>query len=177
MTKLEILPNEIFFNIFYYLSWDEILISLWSLNQRINSLICSIFSKNEKTITFNQPGLSYKKISKILLPLILKSSWLRSSIKYIDLSGSNSNSYDIIGQYLVYNNDNEIFCFPNLKSLNITQCLLSESLIQTLSSLIQYQLNELKVTFDAYAFEAFRFNVYYGTFSSDFKDHSFGKSF
>ncbi|CAF1389252.1 unnamed protein product [Rotaria sordida] len=156
ISKLETLPNEIFLIIFNYLSWDEILISLWSLNKRISSLICSIFSINKNGIIFNRPGLSYKKISKILLPLIFKSSLLCSSIKYIHLNGSDSNSYDLIDQYFFNNNNTkESFRFPNLESLNIIQCLLSKSLIEKLSLLIQYQLNELKLTFDKVVFESF----------------------
>ncbi|CAF4762701.1 unnamed protein product, partial [Rotaria sp. Silwood2] len=34
ISKLETLPNEILLNIFCYLSWDKMLISLWSLNRR-----------------------------------------------------------------------------------------------------------------------------------------------
>ncbi|CAF5180531.1 unnamed protein product, partial [Rotaria sp. Silwood1] len=55
-NKLEILPSEIFLNIFLYFSWDEVLISFWSLNKRINNLICSIFLSNNKNgIIFNKP--------------------------------------------------------------------------------------------------------------------------
>ncbi|CAF2099858.1 unnamed protein product [Rotaria magnacalcarata] len=115
-NKLEILPNEIFLNIFLYFSWDEVLISFWSLNKRINNLICSIFEINKNGIIFNKP--------------------------------------DIFSH-----NDKSILCFPNLKLLYITRCLLSQSLIQTLSFLIQYQLNELTLTFD---------EVFYETFSSGY---------
>ena len=50
----------------------------------------------------------------------------------------------------------QILCFPNLKSLKITQCLLSQSLIQTLSLLIQNQLNQLTLTFDEEMIELIR---------------------
>ncbi|CAF4710180.1 unnamed protein product, partial [Rotaria sp. Silwood2] len=73
ISKLEIFPNEILLNVFSYLSWDEILISLWSLNKRFNSLIYSIFSNNENGIIFNKPDLSYQTFSSILLPLIFNS--------------------------------------------------------------------------------------------------------
>ena len=43
--------------------------------------------------------------------------------------------------------------FPNLKSLILTQCLLTESLIKTLSILIKYQLDEFTLTFDKDAIE------------------------
>ncbi|CAF4496148.1 unnamed protein product, partial [Rotaria sp. Silwood2] len=84
-NKLEILPNELFLNLFSYFSWDEVLISFWSLNKRINNLICSIFEINKNGIIFNKPALSYKKFSKILLPLIFNSLSLSSSIQYIHI--------------------------------------------------------------------------------------------
>ncbi|CAF1435501.1 unnamed protein product, partial [Rotaria sordida] len=148
ISTFETLPNEILLNIFCYLSWDKILISLWSLNRRINSIIYSIFSIDKNGLIFNQPDLSYKKFSSILQPLILNSSYLSSSIKYIHFDGTYSNSYNVINQCLYYNNDKQILCFPNLKSLKITRCLLSRSLIQTLSLLIQYQLEQFTLTFD-----------------------------
>ncbi|CAF1209814.1 unnamed protein product [Rotaria magnacalcarata] len=158
-NKLEILPNEIFLNIFLYFSWDEVLISFWSLNKRISNLICSIFEKNKNGIIFNKPGLSYKKNCKILLPLIFNSLSLCSSIKYIHFDGINSICFNLIYQDIFSHNDKSILCFPNLKLLYITRCLLSQSLIQTLSFLIQYQLNELTLTFD---------EVFYETFSSGY---------
>ncbi|CAF1317046.1 unnamed protein product [Rotaria sordida] len=148
INKLEILPNEIFINIFSYLSWDDILMSLWSLNKRINSIICSLFSINKNGIIFNKSVLSYKIFSSILLPLILNSSFLSSNIKYIYFDGINSISFDFIYQEIFSNNDKQRICFPNLKSLYITQCLLSQSLIEVLSLLIQYQLNQLTLTFN-----------------------------
>jgi hypothetical protein len=90
ISKLEILPNEILLSIFSYLSWDEILISLWPLNQRIRSLICSTLSMNKNGIIFNKPGLSYRKFSFDLLPLILKSLSLSSNIKYLHFDGHNA---------------------------------------------------------------------------------------
>ncbi|CAF2939921.1 unnamed protein product [Rotaria sp. Silwood2] len=157
INKLEILPNEIFINIFSYLSWDEMLISLWSLNKRINSIICSIFSMNKNGIIFNKPGLSYKTFSCILLPLILNSSPLYSNIKYIYFDGIKSISFDFIYQEIFSFNDKQRICFPNLKSLYITQCLLSQSLIETLSLLIQYQLNQLTLTFNKDVYKIFEY--------------------
>jgi hypothetical protein len=148
ISKFERLPNEIFLDIFSYLSWDKILISLWSINRRINSLICSIFSIEKNGIVFYQSDLSYKILSSILLPLISNSLYLSSLIKHIHFDGTYSNSYNIINQCVYYNNDKQILSFPNLKSLKITRCLLSQSLIQTLSLLIQYQLEQLTLTFD-----------------------------
>ncbi|CAF1565970.1 unnamed protein product, partial [Rotaria sordida] len=157
ISKLEIFPNEIFINIFSYLSWDELLISLWSLNKRINSLICFIFSMKKNGIVLNDLSLTYKKFSKILLPLILNSSSLSSNIKHIYVNGINSISFDFIYQKIFYddnnnNNNKQKIPFPNLKSLYTTQCLLSEPLIQTLSFLIQYQLNQLTLSFHKEAY-------------------------
>ncbi|CAF4007600.1 unnamed protein product [Rotaria sp. Silwood1] len=102
-NKLEILPSEIFLNIFLYFSWDEVLISFWSLNKRINNLICSIFLSNNKNgIIFNKPGSSYKKFSKILLPLIFNALSLCSSIKYIHLDGINSICFNLIYQDIFF---------------------------------------------------------------------------
>ncbi|CAF1437661.1 unnamed protein product [Rotaria sordida] len=123
-NKLEILPSEIFLNIFLYFSWDEVLISFWSLNKRINSIICSIFEINKNGIIFNKPGLSYKKFSKILLPLIFNSLSLCSSIKYIHIDGINSIYFHLIYQDIFSHNNKLIYRFPNLKSLYITRCLL-----------------------------------------------------
>ncbi|CAF3271699.1 unnamed protein product [Rotaria sp. Silwood2] len=156
ISKLEILPNEILHNIFFYLSWDKILISFWSLNRRINSVIYSAFSIDKFGIIFNQPDLSYRKFALILLPLVFNSSALSSSIKHIHFDGTNSNSYDVIDHFLFLNNNQQILCFPNLKSLKITRCLLSQSLIQTLFLLIQNQLNQLTLTFDEQMAELIR---------------------
>lgn len=153
MTKFEILPNEILFNIFSYLSWDKILLSFWSLNQRINSLIFSIFSNDQYEIDFKQSDLSYKIVSSILLPLLCKPSSLSSLIKFIHFDGTSSNSYKIIDEFLY---SKQKLHFPNIKSLKVTQCLLSQSFIQILSSLIQNQLNELTLTFDEEFIEIIR---------------------
>ncbi|CAF2596044.1 unnamed protein product [Rotaria sp. Silwood2] len=49
---------------------------------------------------------------------------------------------------LFFYNNNNIPYFPNLKSIKINQCVLSQSLIRTLSLLIQYQLDQLKLSID-----------------------------
>ncbi|CAF3698932.1 unnamed protein product [Rotaria socialis] len=151
-TKLEILPPEILSIIFSYLSWNEILESFWLLNTRFDSLICSLFSVNKTGIILNKPGVSYQKFSSTLFPLICNSLSLCSAIKYIHFDGLNSISYDIIGQILFGKNNTKNINFPNLKSLNLTECSLSESLIETLSFLIQNQLNQLKLKFNEEAF-------------------------
>jgi hypothetical protein len=146
ISRLEILPNEIIISIYYYLSWNDILIYFWSLNSRFNSLICSNFSTNQSTIVIAQPGLSYDRLSSTLLPLIHNSPSLISSIRRIHLDGTNSNSYDLIYQCCFYNKNT--FTYPNLKSLILNQCNLSESLIENLSLLIEYQLDELTLIVD-----------------------------
>ncbi|CAF3943566.1 unnamed protein product [Rotaria sp. Silwood1] len=100
ISKFERIPNEILLNIFGYLSWDKILISFWSLNRRMNSLIYSIFSIDKYKFSFNQQDLSYKKFSLFLLPLICNSSYLSSLFKYIHFDGINSNSYNVIDEFL-----------------------------------------------------------------------------
>ena len=129
ISKLEIFPNEILLNVFCYLSWDEILISLWSLNKRFNSLIYSIFSNNKNGIIFNKPNLSYKIFSEILLPLIFNSSSsLSSNIKYIHFDGRKSIHFDFIYQCLFScKNDQQKMSFPNLKSLYITRCFFNST--------------------------------------------------
>jgi hypothetical protein len=128
ISKLEIFPNEILLNVFCYLSWDDVLISLWSLNKRFNALIYSIFSNNKNGIIFNKPNLSYKTFSQILLPLLFNSSSsLSSNIKYIHFDGRKSIPFDFIYQYLFScNNDQQKLSFPNLKSLHITRCFLTQ---------------------------------------------------
>ncbi|CAF3961986.1 unnamed protein product [Rotaria sp. Silwood1] len=165
INKLEIFPNEIFLNIFSYLFWDELLISFWSLNKRINSLICSIFRVNG--ILLNKPGLSYKNFSKILLRIIFNSSSLLSSIKCIHVDGMNSISLDLIYEKIFCNDNKPTLCFPNLKSLYISQCLLSEPLTHILCSLIQYQLNELTISFHEDIYEIFDYGRGLSAIASD----------
>ncbi|CAF3027584.1 unnamed protein product [Rotaria sp. Silwood2] len=142
ITRLEILPNEILICILSHLFWDEMLISFWSLNKRLDFLICSTLETNNNSIIINRPGLSYDKFSRILFPLFSKSSSLISSIRRIHLDGRYSNSCDFL------NNNKYILCFPNLKSLNLTRYYISEVSIQNLSSLIEHQLKELTLTLD-----------------------------
>ncbi|CAF4733864.1 unnamed protein product, partial [Rotaria sp. Silwood2] len=98
--------------------------------------------------------LSYQTFSSILLPLIFNSSsYLSSNIKYIHFDGSKSIPFDFIYQCLFSNNDQQQMSFPNLKSLYITRCFLTQPTIQTLSVLIQYQLNQLTFTFHEDMFE------------------------
>ncbi|CAM4750629.1 unnamed protein product [Rotaria magnacalcarata] len=149
ISRLEILPNEIFLNIFSHLSWNEILTSFWSLNERFNSLVCSTFSMNKTGIIIGQTNLSYKIFLTKLFPLISNCSSLINSIRHIHFDGSNSNSYDF------FNKNGNIHNYPNLKSLVLNQIYLSELLIENLSLLIQYRLKELTLILDEDIFKKF----------------------
>ena len=97
------------------------LTSLWSLNIRFNSLVCSILSRNDHISNngiFITQGLSYNKCCSILSPLILNSSCLSFSIQRIHLDGRNSSAYDLCYEWLF--NDKNLLHFPNLKSLVLT---------------------------------------------------------
>ncbi|CAF3617230.1 unnamed protein product, partial [Rotaria socialis] len=113
--------------------------SLWSLNIRFNSLICSILSINNNLLNSGlviARGLSYNKCCSILFPLILNSSPLSSSIQRIHFDGRNSSASDLCCEWLF--NDENLLHFPNLKSLVLTQCGSIRSIVQTLLHLIQY---------------------------------------
>jgi len=152
ISRFEHLPNELIFLIFSNISWSDILLSFWSLNKRFDELICSFLSKvNDKEnpgFVFIEAGLSFEKCQKILFPLIFQSSSLLSSIHRLHFDGTNSNSFDLINELLFDNNERKSFHFSNLKSLILTRCLLSKSLINTLLFLIKYQLNELTLILD-----------------------------
>ncbi|CAF1294619.1 unnamed protein product [Rotaria sordida] len=142
ISKLEILPNEIFFNIFSHLLWNDILTSFWSLNKRFNSLICLNFSINNCGIIINKTSLSYKIFLSKLFPLISNCSSLINSIRHIHLDGRCPNSYEFI------NKNRCIYNYPNLKSLVLDRFYLSELLINNLCFLIQGQLNKLTMILD-----------------------------
>lgn len=149
ITTIESLPNEILLHIFSYLSWFEMLISFWSLNIHLNSLVCSILSMNDNRLNSGlifTRGLSYNKYFTILFPLISNSSSLSSSIRRIHFDGTNSSVYDLCYELLF--NDENILRFPNLKSLILTRCGSMKSICQSLPYLIEYQLDELTLTFD-----------------------------
>jgi len=142
-TNIETLPNEVLMYILSYLSWFDMLTSLWSLNIRFNSLVCSTIYINDSLSTL---GLSYNKCS-ILFPLIFKSSSLSSSIKHIHFDERNSITCDLIYQWLF--NDKNILHFPNLKSLILIGCQKSiEPVWKCLYHLIENQLDELRLTFN-----------------------------
>ncbi|CAF4165809.1 unnamed protein product, partial [Rotaria sp. Silwood2] len=154
ITKLETLPNEILLNIFSYLPWFDMLTSLWSLNIRFNFLVCSILSINDNQLNSGlliSNGLSYNKCCSILFPLISSSSSLSSSIQRIHFDDTFSTASNLCYEWLF--NGKHILRFPNLKSLILTRCGSLEPIIQSLSHLIEHQLDELTLTFDRQAFK------------------------
>ncbi|CAF3698203.1 unnamed protein product [Rotaria sp. Silwood1] len=142
ISKLEILPNEIFFNIFSHLLWNDILTSFWLLNKRFNSLIYLNFSINNCGIIINKTSLSYKIFLSKLFPLISNCSSLINSIRHIHLDGTCPHSYDF------FNKNHCIQNYPNLKSLILDQFYLSKVLINNLCFLITGRLNELTMILD-----------------------------
>ena len=151
---MESLPNEIFLEIFSYLSWFDMLIPFWSLNNRLNSLVCSILSMNDNQLNSGllfTRGLSCNKYFTILFPLISNSSSLSSCIRRIHFDGTSSSAYDLCYELLF--NDENILRFPNLKSLILTQCGSINSIFQGLPYLIEHQLDELTLTFDDQLFQ------------------------
>lgn len=149
ISRLEILPNEIFLDIFSRLLWNELLTSFWSLNKRFNSLICLTFSKNEHGIIINQLGLSYRTFLSKLFPLVGNCASLMNSIRYIYLDGTNSNSYDF------FNSDQNILGYPNLDALILSRFYLSESLIENLLFLIEHRLKKLTLMLEKDIFTVF----------------------
>jgi hypothetical protein len=151
-TSLETLPNEILIFIFSNLSWSELLVSLWSLNKRFNSVICSVLSRIDSQLNSGlviiEPGLSYNKYNSILFPLISNPFLpLASCIQRIYFDGTYCNASDLSYQWL-FDNEKKILRFPNLKSLTLTQCLFVEPLIKSVPILIKYQLDELTLSFN-----------------------------
>ncbi|CAF3967221.1 unnamed protein product, partial [Rotaria sp. Silwood1] len=131
ISKIEILPNAILLHIFSCLTCYDMLTSLWSLNIRFNSLICSTLPINDNQLNnglVTTHGLSYNKCCSILFSLILNSSSLSSSIQCIHFDGTNSMSSDLCYQWLF--NDENILHFPYLKSLILTRCGSIELVIQ-----------------------------------------------
>ncbi|CAF4653188.1 unnamed protein product, partial [Rotaria sp. Silwood2] len=149
ISKLEILLNEIFFNIFSHLLWNDILTSFWSLNKRFNSLICLNFSINNCGIIINKTSLSYKIFLSKLFSLISNCSSLINSIRHIHLDGTCPYNYEFI------NKNRYIYNYSNLKSLILDRFYLSELLINNLCSLIQGQLNKLTMILDEDVFTVF----------------------
>ncbi|CAF5097857.1 unnamed protein product, partial [Rotaria sp. Silwood1] len=74
----------------------------------------------------------------------------------VPFARTNSDTYNVVDEFLFYNNDKQNLCFSNLKSLKITRCLLSQSLIQTVSLLIRNHLDQLTLTIDEEMIELIR---------------------
>jgi len=103
ITRMETLPNEILLHIFSYLEWFDMLTSLWSLNIRFSSLVCSILSINDNRLNSGlliTDGLPYNKYCSILFPLILNASSLCSSIQRIHFDETNSIPCDLCYEWL-----------------------------------------------------------------------------
>ena len=174
VTKMERLPNEILVHIFSYLSCFDLLMSLWSLNSRFNSLICSILSMNDNLLNTGlviTRGLSYSNCYSILFPLISNSPLLSSSIQRIHFDATNSIACDICYECLF--NDKKNLRFPNLKSLIFTRCGSVEPVIGSLSHLIKHQLDELTLTFDEQVFKRSYYVRKHSTMTSDIGNQLF----
>jgi hypothetical protein len=124
------------------------------LNKRFNSLICSTFSTNYGGIIISETDLSLKKLQLILWSIISSSS-LSASIQRIHVDGAKSVFFNHMSEWIF---QEKIIRFVNLKSLILTRCYLSEVLINNLSLLVQYQLDELKLIIDKDTFEMFYYN-------------------
>lgn len=153
-TTIETLPNEIFIHVFSYVAWYDMLTCFWSLNKRFDSLICSTLSRNDDSFNSGiviSNGLSYKKCSTVLFPLIFSCSSLCSSIQRIHFDGKNSNGCHLFSEFLF--DENNLLRFPNLKTVVITQCESMMSTIESLSYLIEYQLENLTLSFAHYGLQ------------------------
>ncbi|CAF3128705.1 unnamed protein product [Rotaria sp. Silwood2] len=164
ISIFETLPNEILLAIFSLLSWSEMLTSFWSLNHRINSLVCSIVSLNDGRqntgLVITEPGFYHEKCYLTSLRLFNQSSFSSfcSSIRRIHIDGTSSLVCDISYEWLFYQNvRKKISIYPNLKSFILTQCWVTEPLIEILSFLIKHQLEELTLTFDNETLKFVRF--------------------
>ncbi|CAF2938807.1 unnamed protein product [Rotaria sp. Silwood2] len=150
---METLPNEILLHVLSYLELFDLLTGFWSLNIRFNSLVCLALSIGDNSLNTGliiKQGLSYNKLSSLFFELILNSSSLSSSIRRIHFDETNSIVCDLIYELLF--NGRKILRFPNLKSLVLTRCISIEPIIQSISYLIEYQLDELTLTFDHQVF-------------------------
>ncbi|CAF3078204.1 unnamed protein product [Rotaria sp. Silwood2] len=168
ITRIETLSNEILLHIFSYLPRFDMLTSLWSLNTRFNSLVRSTLSRNNSisnTGILIIQGLSYNKCCSILFPLIINSSSLCSSIQRIHFDETNSSACGLIYEWLF--NEKKILNFPNLKSLILTQSGSIEPVVQCLSYLVEYQLDELTLTFDNHVFKRFFYVKQHLSMASD----------
>lgn len=154
VNKLENLPNEILIIILSYLPWFEIIELFWSLNKRLTNLIYLKTSMNNNGIIINEQCLSFNRCHSIMTSKICDLLSLFSCIEWIDIDGSNSNCCDVISAWIFRS---KILNFINLKKLILRKCYLTEKFLENLSLLIQYQLDELILTFDEDIFELFHY--------------------
>jgi hypothetical protein len=161
ISRIESLPNEILLYIFSYLKWFDMLISFWSLNIRFDSLLCTALSINNHLLNSGlliTHGLSYKKCHSKLFPLIFNSSSLSSAIQRIHLDGRNAIACDL--SYKSLFNKRRLRHLPNLKSFVFTQFDPVKPAVESLLYLIEFQLDELTLTFDNQIFQR-SFHVFY----------------
>ena len=149
INELEKLPNELLLMIFAHFSWDELLTSVWSLNHRLNSLICAMFASSERGITVDGSGLSYRRDVPRLSSPFLQSAALCASVRHLHLNGLNSMSHDLFDQWLFQKNELRARVrFPNLKSIRLSRCFLSEALMKSVAVLIGGKLTDLRLDID-----------------------------
>jgi hypothetical protein len=68
--------------------------------------------------------------------------------------GINSISFDFIYENIFNDANNKpVVCFPNLKSLYMSRCLLSQPLIEILCSPIHLKFNQLPFSFHEYIYQ------------------------
>ncbi|CAF4123428.1 unnamed protein product, partial [Rotaria sp. Silwood1] len=102
INTLESLSNEIILLIFSEIRWFEMIESFWTLNKRFHSLICSKLSIDYNGIIISKRCLSFNKCHSIMTSEIFNWSYLFSSIKSIDINGTNSNCCDIISEWIFH---------------------------------------------------------------------------
>ncbi|CAF3338389.1 unnamed protein product, partial [Rotaria sp. Silwood2] len=153
INKLENLPNEIFLMIFSHMTLFEIIESFSSLNKRLNNIIYLKFLMNKNEIVINKRCLSFNKCYSIITSKINDLSFILNCIQSIYIDGINVNCCDIISEWIFHS---KILRFINLKKVILRKCYLTENLIENLSLLIEYQLNELVLTFDNDVFQSYQ---------------------
>jgi hypothetical protein len=153
INKLENLPNEIFLMIFSHMTSFEIIESFCSLNKRLNNIIYLKFLINKNELVVNKRCLSFNKCHSIITSKINDLSFIFNCIQSIHIDGINVNCCDIISEWIFHS---KIVRFINLKKVILRKCYLTENLIENLSILIEYQLNELVLTFDNDVFQSYQ---------------------
>jgi len=153
INKLENVPNEIFLMIFSHMTLFEIIESFCSLNKRLNNIIYLNILMNKNGIVINKRCLSFNKCHSIITSKINDLSFIFNCIRSIYIDGIYVNCCDIISEWIFHS---KILRFINLKKVILRKCYLTENLIENLSLLIEYQLNELVLTFDNDVFQSYQ---------------------